>query len=283
MPIFYDFLLGADPEFYMRTNDGILASADIYEEHGTDFNGRLGRDGGGVLFEIRPTPSVDPFDLVKEIRLILSKIKKSRNSYFTNIKSLHADTIVKFDRYNNTVGGHIHFGYGNLIDNENFPYSLNENSIVEKLGNYLGILLYAIEYRSEKHARRRGEYGGMFDYRSKHYGMEYRAPSSWLISPLMTTVSLCLAKTVFFQILNQNNFSFIRECPKVNVYDSGAYYKQYDLYLRDNFDKIFESLSKMTLYPMYKSYLDIIPVLYKNDRSWYTEKNVDLYKSWSIL
>ena len=60
-----NFKIGADPEFACidPTCDEIVESGENFSEED-----KVGADGGGVAFEIRPAPSTSPVAVVRNIR-----------------------------------------------------------------------------------------------------------------------------------------------------------------------------------------------------------------------
>ncbi len=245
-----DFKMGADPEFLAIDSYGNLIQADDYG----DGHSPLGCDGNGILFEARPIPDYNPINVVNNIHKIFSH------------STFHHPTLSKCEwragsaYQGQTIGGHIHFGIKDLRSR------FGSGRFCRVLSEYVGALTLLLEDKEESLARRITHgYGGSEDYRNQDYGIEYRTPSSWLVSPYITAATLCLAKIVASNIIN--NPKFYREHPcQFDTY-TFSNHKVEDIKL--HFDKIWKEIQQMPLYPLYKGYLEIFPILIKSERSWF--------------
>lgn len=268
-----DFTLGADPEFLVVNQDGREQPAEYYRGY-RKYGRRLGQDGGRSLFEIRPAPSKDPLEIVYNIRNVFEKMKS--DVFFANGKIL----ALPYENANgNTMGGHIHFGGKHIRKIYYDSYEGRENyEFLYYLANYFGSICHLIDHSQIKHRLLDG-YGGLLDYRDQNHGFEYRTPSSWLSSPEYTTVVMCLAKVVAFEMLNTDYKKH-----KLPLSD----YKIRDVCHRDSafsntraFPKIWSNITKMSLYPMYEEYLSVIPDLVKNKKT-LIPAETDIFKNWQI-
>ncbi len=243
-----DFTMGGDPEFLALNEYGGIMNAERYGNG----NDPLGCDGNGVLFEVRPAPDKNPINLVNKIHKIFSH------------STYHHPTLSRYEwragsAYGNQLmGGHIHFGI------RDYSSRFSSGRFCSLLSEYVGALTLLLEDKEEA-LERRTEYGACDAYRSQNYGVEYRTPSSWLVSPYITAGTLCLAKIVVSNILNNpafiNNHNF-----RLNHYD----FTNHDVEkVRKFFPMIWADIQKMPLYPLYKNYLEIFPTLINNQRSWF--------------
>ncbi len=252
-----EFKLGADPEFCCVDGE-VLYNANNFSTL-TD-SSELGRDGSGVPLEVRPNPEVEPLNLVKNIGEIFKRaILKEPD--LTNYE-WRAGAVVK----EHPTGGHIHFGIKDIYDDiQRAAYYLDQ---------YVGATSLLLENPVEGKKRRYNfNYGKRCDHRAQHHGMEYRVPSSWIMSPKSASAILCLSKTVMFEIIKGTNLQLIggteydiNECRLDNI--------------RNNFGSIWKDIKKMTLYPKYKKELDAIYTWVKNKQTW--ESKLDMKQAWKL-
>ncbi|GAA4701501.1 putative amidoligase domain-containing protein [Brevibacillus fulvus] len=179
-----EIVLGADPEFALRQRSGEMALASDYFGK----RGKVGCDSTRYreelalnqwpLVEIRPDPSPDPAELTSRIeealQLAAARIDKREVEWLAGG--------MPFAGY--PTGGHIHFS--------GIPLHFG---LLRQLDAYLAVPLVLAE--DEGCRRRRPRYGFLGDVREKDYGgFEYRTLPSWLVSPLITSGVLSLAKLV---------------------------------------------------------------------------------------
>ncbi|RTK99471.1 MAG: hypothetical protein EKK57_09445 [Proteobacteria bacterium] len=268
-----DFTLGADPEFLAVNHYGAEKSAENYRGY-RKYGKKIGQDGGGSLFEIRPAPSKDPLEIVYNIRNVFDKMKC--DDFFTEGKIV---AVPYETRNHNTMGGHIHFGGEHIKKIYDDSYNgVDNHEYLFYLANYFGSICRLIDH-SEVKNRINGGYGGLLDYRSQNHGFEYRAPSTWLSSPEYTTVVMCLAKVVMFEILNTDykNHKLPLSTNRVHSF-FGVRGGLSDM---KSFSKIWSNITKMSLYPMYEEYLNVIPDLVKNKKT-LIPTETDIFKNWQI-
>lgn len=175
-------VLGADPEFILRRRStGRLVTANrFFPYRGTVGHDRLLRRsfGGRPLAELRPAPSEDPYQLLRNLRRAMRRaiLRTGRRIAFS-AGSLPFASL--------PIGGHIHFS--NISFTTDFLWALDV---------YLGIPLLLLDH-PVRASRRRRRYGYLGDFRfQRHGGFEYRTLPSWIISPTIALAVLCLAKTI---------------------------------------------------------------------------------------
>ena len=162
-------LLGADPEFCLIDEHGTIVTAS--RALSMNMRAKFGPDGGGECAEIRPTPADTPRGLAASIRRTLAR-GYERYGY-----SMVAGTGSDLGY---PTGGHLHL----QLEPENVdPHVLDV---------YIGLPLAALEPEVGRSWRRK-MYGRWGDIRSQNWGLEYRTPSSWLVSPATTLFASALA------------------------------------------------------------------------------------------
>ena len=209
--------IGADPEFFLIDKHGRVKKA----KHVPFFNKvgekqRIGRDGGRIPVEIRPPPfTITKLPLfIHEIEDILREISLFCNKKGYTIRAGASDEY-KDDSY--AIGGHFHLGsnklhhvgnqrsgrymsydeYTNNIrrerEQERQKYrhqellqKQNTNKMVRVFDTYfIPLTLFLIDL-DEIYNRRYNGYGILGDYRRQKWGIEYRTPYSFIISPFLT-------------------------------------------------------------------------------------------------
>ena len=180
------------------------------------------------------------------------------------------------------LGGHIHLGFDINIDKDTFA---------QYLSFFCGIPLtlitdtekkYTIDNISERDVRHnKGQYGQYGGYREKDYGVEFRMPSSWLVSPQVTIGVLSLAYVV--------GYEFIAKSPNEQHIWNDIFKEKYrvypgnyiDLYKRQSWDIIQDyftniklEIQQMELYPIYKEYIDYILDMIDRKQTWHSERNI---------
>lgn len=273
----FDFTIGADPEFTCRSRGRAIHADNFFvaldrrrgSGDGTEPNvitdERFGMDGSGRPFEVRPAPSTDPLEVVENISAIFrGAVAADRRLLGYQWKAGSADG-------QEPLGGHIHFG-----TKPGGVQLMEDKDVAHLLDTYLGSLLVLIEGQAGARRRRCG-YGGAGDFRNQHYGVEYRTPGSWLVSPYVAAACLCLGKAVVAEALNFNHDSLIADdhAGFAGMIDS------YDVFgLRDVFPKIWDSITRLGLYQEYKPYIDVLYFLVKNQLTW--QPRVGMKAAWGI-
>lgn len=188
-------LIGADPEFLIYdVNGNIIPATNVLS-----YAGAMGVDGNGYLGELRPVPSRDPIELVKNIRSILTN-----TTYQSVVKnfSLRSACYVKSPARNLAVGGHIHIGNPSedkfSKDDKNTYLFPVMNKILDELIAIPMLCLDGME--KSKDRRIRAGYGRFGDYRiatDSSPRIEYRTLSGmWLIHPVIAKAVISITKQV---------------------------------------------------------------------------------------
>ncbi|SEN43259.1 putative amidoligase domain-containing protein [Lihuaxuella thermophila] len=253
-------VLGADPEFVMKSPKGHLLMASNY----FPTRGRIGCDAiwmganhaNKPLVEIRPEPTSDPRTIV--VRIYQGLLQAAKKMHHSPAKWLAGNM-----PYNGfPLGGHIHFS-GIRPDFK----------MLRALDNYLSLLLVVVE--DERGKGRRPKYGFLGDFRyQKHGGFEYRTPPSWLVSPTLTKGVFVTAKLIVA------NYRTLKYNPLADFAIQQAYYT-------GDKDKIFnlvpvlwEDLKKLDDYQLYKKYLDEFYRYLTSGITW--DETQDFRKYWRI-
>jgi hypothetical protein len=253
-------MIGADPEFVMRSNKGNLLLASKY----FPIHGKVGCDAIWLgqnrshkpLVEVRPAPSSDPRVLVGRIYHCLTYAAKK-------VAHVPCSWLAGGMPHNGfPIGGHIHFSgieptFG----------------ILRALDNYLTLPLMMAE--DEKGVLRRPKYGYLGDFRVKnHGGFEYRTPPSWLVSPTLTKGVLAAAKVI---VLNHHKLKLNPlNDPDLQI----AYYKGD----KDSFTfwilLLCEELKDLDDYDQYEKYLDPYFEYLKSGKTW--DETRDFRRAWRL-
>ncbi|MCR8641625.1 hypothetical protein NV379_03050 [Paenibacillus sp. N1-5-1-14] len=230
------FLLGADPEFLLMNEQGKVVAASNYMERA----GEVGCDAIVLrgqrlilpLAELRPEPSAEPRELVRNLRrtmLVAAEIIDNQA-----LKWIAGGMPVK----GFPLGGHIHFS-GVML----------QSSLLRTLDNYLALPLFMIE--NDLDLRRRPRYGSLGDFRRQpHGGFEYRTLPSWLGSPTVTKGVLALAKLIG---LNHRRLQ-VRPLDQVDV--QRHFYQGKKDQLVGYVQKLWQELELLPDYERYSTYLE---------------------------
>jgi len=182
--------LGGDPEFELL-KDGRLIEAR--ETEYSSLGEAIGRDGAGYQIELRPEPSTNPQELVRNIRSLLRELYS--NGY---------DVSATGDIH--PLGGHIHFGL-----------SIRPEDVevyVEALDDFIGRPTQILSGK----ARQNSEYGRLGDYRLQPHGFEYRTvPTAVWSHPRMAQITLTMAKALVQSLANGKVLEYNEE-PTVEDY-----------------------------------------------------------------
>ena len=262
---------------------------NLNEYIGTNFcTTKLGCDGQSALGEMRPKHGNNPIEHFNEI---LELMEQLNDLLVPEIVCYEDELQVKAGAYQGSrdfekflLGGHIHLG---------FKADISIDSLGQYLSFFCGIPLtlitdtenlyyFEMNMESERNIRHKrkqyGEYGG---YREKPYGIEFRMPSSWLVSPQITIGALSLAYIVAYEFINQKRtYGFMwseRFNEKYRVSPNNyiiLYKKQNWKIIQENFEPIKLEIQQMELYPKYKDYIDYIFDMIDNNETWQAERNI---------
>lgn len=271
-----DFTIGADPEFCCITESSNVVRADAILPWSA-MEDALGIDGSGFCLEARPYPSVDPLQVVRNIHDILLNWSGSHNV-------VHYKWIAGSRWGSNALGGHIHFGIKTC---KSSGEAYNASSF---LSQYLAPLSILIEKHSDARFRRISrQYGYPTDYRTNHHGFEYRTPSSWITSPYIAAAHLCLAKALMYDYLfvKTKRFPIFFALPSLDEIQNAGEVSSEVLrpYMHREmchsyFNDIWRQVTQLTLYPLYKAYIDIFHYLITNKLTWFPK--CSMREAWGI-
>ena len=133
----------------------------------------MGLDGNDEIAELRPGFSTSPIDLTAKIRTVL-EYGHEQNPDLEFYAGHYVDSY--------PIGGHIHLGVE------------ANNDIIDGLDIVLSSLSNVIDDEEQVVQRRETGYGKKKSYRNKSYGLEYRTPGSFLLSPTIALITFTLAK-----------------------------------------------------------------------------------------
>jgi hypothetical protein len=209
----YEFLLGCDPEVFVKNAKGEFVSAHgmipgTKTEPLKVRNGMVQVDGMALEFGIDPAATKEEF--VYRVNDVLSQLKEMLpEGYSLSISSIasfsdevmkaqpeealelgcdpdySAYTLDKNPRPNlpnpnlRSAGGHVHIGWGTGFPHRDPKHIAACAALAAEMDYYLG----AASLAWDRDALRRSIYGGAGAFRPKPYGMEYRSGSNqWLKS-----------------------------------------------------------------------------------------------------
>lgn len=261
-----EITLGADPEMILTDHQGNLLhghwTCTRFDPAGRN---KFGQDTGGRTLELRPTPSPDPRQVVTRLKNIM-KYACRKHPDLLNYKAT-AGSMAGYP-----LGGHIHLG---------IPYEHRKyiSELVQALDYFLAIPLFLLEKPAEM--RERGGYHNFGAYNGKDFGVEYRTPSSWLVSKGVALGTMCVAKIVGQEFVNRRQWV-------TALIDKRMDYRTWrDLYLafeqapfRSWLPDIQSKLSRFPLFPLYKSEVCFLWWLLKEKKTWDTEKSI--FEKWKI-
>ncbi|MAT59916.1 MAG: hypothetical protein CMF23_18230 [Ignavibacteriae bacterium] len=172
------FTIGCDPELVCRRNGQFVHAHHYFKQ-----NSSFGLDGNNSICELRPGYSESPLDLTAKIQLVL-EYGHDKHPELEFYSGQYVDDY--------PIGGHIHLSV----------------SPTDKLIDSLDTVLYSfsncIDDKDQRYKRERTGYGKRKSYRRKSYGIEYRTPGSWLLSPTTALVTFTLAKLTTLGVTEDN-------------------------------------------------------------------------------
>ncbi|WP_010273612.1 putative amidoligase domain-containing protein [Paenibacillus senegalensis] len=253
-------LLGADPEFILRSPNGKVIPASRF----MDKSGNVGCDAVVLrgrrlihpLVEIRPEPAETPGKLLDNI-----------HSGLVQAKDLIADDALEWLSGGMPVkgiplGGHIHFS-GIWL----------HSGLVRKLDNYLTLPAALLEDKGSH--QRRPLYGYLGDCRRKlHGGFEYRTLPSWLLSPEITAGVLTLA------FLLAENYRYLRQEPLAESRVQQAFYRGNRKELLNVVAPLWKELEELPAYSAHSKQLDALKqVLFAASAP---DSSLDFRRNWKL-
>ncbi len=172
------FTLGADPELICFRNGQFVPAHNFFKS-----NSSFGLDGCESTAEIRPGYSESPIDLTSKIYQILD---------YGHDK--HPDLQFFAGHYVEglSLGGHTHLSIDPIPE------------VIDALDIVLGSFSNCIDDKVQRQKRERSGYGKRGSFRRKSWGMEYRFPGSFLLSPSVTLVHFTLSKLAVIGVLEDH-------------------------------------------------------------------------------
>lgn len=172
------FTLGADPELILHRNGQFVPAHNFFKS-----NSSLGLDGCESTAEIRPGYSESPIDITSKIYQILDY----GHDKYPDLEFFAGHYV---DDY--SIGGHTHLSI------EPIP------EVIDALDIVLGSFSNCVDDKIQRQKRERSGYGKKGAYRRKSWGMEYRFPGSFLLSPSVTLVHFTLSKLAVIGVLEDH-------------------------------------------------------------------------------
>lgn len=253
----------------------------------------IGCDGQSALGELRPKHGNDPIEHFNEI---LKLIEELSDLLSPEIVCYKEDLQIKAGAYQGDkefetfqLGGHIHLGCNKYIkvlywgEYLSFFCGIPLTLITDNEKKFYG----NVSERDVRH--KEGQYGVYGTYRTKDYGIEFRMPSSWLVSPQVTIGALSLAYVVGNEFINhlKNATELIWEKIfndkyEIKTYNYIHWYNNQNwVLLQGEFEPIKLEIQQMELYPKYKEYIDYILDMIDNNETWHSEG--DILPRWAEL
>ncbi len=259
----YQVVIGADPEFALRTMDGEMgiASRFVGRQGTVGYDAARLREEAGLtshhpLVELRPEPAAEPAALFANLYRAMRRAAREISD--SSLEWLAGG--MPFDGY--PLGGHIHFSGVEPTF-----------SLIRKLDAYLCLPLAMIE--DDGCRRRRPRYGFLGDVRQKaHGGFEYRTLPSWLVSPHVTRGVLALAKLVA-----SNHWRLSQE-PLRDVRLQQAYYTGDKAALRPVVADLWKELEILPMYARYRRELDRLAADVFAGKAWPADH--DVRRAWKL-
>ncbi len=254
------FKLGADPEFnYTFQQKRIIAQTLLKNafKGKREANmgylignaGNLGWDGNSATAEIRPNPSEEPKQLVKNIGKLLAAASKPAKLFQLSTLSNSAP-----------VGGHVHF---ELKENSSDLSRAQLINIHKKLATYFLPLMMG-ENKINLRLRMNQNYGTMKDGRSENgITYEFRTPSAeWLTTPKICEGTICFLGALWHEIIaNPSTFTkdpIIYKTEKQGMAIQEMIISDYNPMADMLLGQIKRSVKKFEFYETFKEQIDYI-------------------------
>lgn len=255
-------VLGADPEFIMRRQNGGIIYASNYFPYlgpvGSDEQGSHLRRGHRPIAEIRPGPTESPDVLVRRIRYLLKRAM--RRSPQRGVRWHAGSAPVR----SYPIGGHIHLSRISLT-----------TEIIRAFDNYLALPVVMIE--DPRRARmRRPKYGHLGEFRwGRHGGFEYRTPSSWIVSPDISLAILHLARLIAL------NYEYLPKDIFVSPEICRMFYNADQDNLRRHFHNAWRDIIALPQYNQIEEEIAPLYDLIKEEKTW-VEMD-DIRVNWGLI
>ncbi|NOU96988.1 hypothetical protein GC093_27735 [Paenibacillus sp. LMG 31456] len=253
-------MLGADPEFLLRNEQGKVIFASRFLEK----EGSVGCDAIVLpgfrkvypLAELRPEPSHDVGQLIINLRRTMQLA--SRHIQDESLQWIAGGMPVK----GFPLGGHLHFS-GTWLNSE----------LLRVMDNYLALPLILLEDATT--GNRKPKYGYLGDFRRKRYGgFEYRVLPSWLVSPTVAKGVFAMAKLV------ADHYALLPARPLNDLALQEAYYEGDKSRIRPLIPGLWGDLMRLPAYRKYEKYLTPIKSMLLRQEGW--NEQGDIRRGWKI-
>ncbi|NOU99079.1 putative amidoligase domain-containing protein [Paenibacillus planticolens] len=253
-------MLGTDPEFLLLSPQGQVVFADRFltrvGEVACDAIVLSGHRLILPLAELRPQPSTDPRELVKNLQSAMQIAARS----ITDESLAWLSGGMPVGGY--PLGGHIHFSRCWLSVH-----------LLRALDNYLALPLILIEGDTTR--QRRPRYGFLGDFRKKsHGGFEYRTLPSWMQSPLITRGVFALAALI------ADNYWLLTRQPLQDPEIEAAYYRGDKQRLQRVVARLWQDIEQLKGYEVHAAVLDRFRARMASMEPW--NERDDIRKAWKI-
>ncbi len=193
--------IGCDPELVCRLNGKFTDVSKYFRPRSS-----MGLDGNESIAEIRPGLSESPIDLTAKIKSVL----EYGNEKHPELEFYSGHYV---DGY--PIGGHIHISVAPT------------DELIDSLDTVLYSFSECIDDKEQREKRKTSGYGSRKSHSKKYYGLEYRTPGSWLLSPSIALVTLTLAKLTTIGVL-EDRLDFVK---LKGEQDARTFMKNYEDYL----------------------------------------------------
>lgn len=272
--------IGSDIEFGLvdrESGDVISAERTFGGDHEEARKHAVGWDGHSTTGEMRPKPFISGnfTPMYKSIFEALEYINKVLEKNVIVVAGCATQ-----NRSNEPIGGHIHFGN---VDNKLMK------DMLPRLDLYLALPLMLMENKEHALTRRSGGgYGRLSNSgdtarrKSLHDGFEYRTPSSYILTPGMTKITMALSDIVlrgtmmgrlpvFYKMSNDSNHYL--GCNK-------DYFKKKKIDGELVVDKIFKEILKFNFSKRYKMYIYSLKGAIQRGHVW--DEDNDILPKWGL-
>lgn len=266
---FLDFEIGSDPEFRIK---GMRASQYVPNL------GKFGTDGpNSQVAELRPDPCFCPLNHALKVQ------EAFRQGWQKYAPIRTADWLAGSYPEGKPLGGHIHF---------NSSYKENMDIKLDTLDKFLAPVILMLEDTGDAQKRRGTEYGQLGTenrgFSQQPYGgFEYRSPASWLVSKMITSGTLCLAKALMFEVHNKTlmeKFTKLLKFIKKDEKFKSAYRtcdKRFFAPVIPTIYRVVRNLRYIKYHKEYMPYINHLFQLISQGRTW--NDKMDLKKRWNII
>lgn len=286
----FPFTIGADPELNIVTREKKVNAQKLLmklykEDHDMTDNddgfvirtnnkkfGSIGWDGHPETAEIRPEPSKSPYEVVENIKHIMTSLSEKIKLFDLNTLSEHG-----------AIGGHIHLGIRNLLDSSN-----RRNEFHRKLASFYLPILQSQNLVNIQTRMAGGIYGDINDFRVENETYEFRTPTAeWLITPDIAVATLTYIATVAHEIINHpRNFNKAKEVissnRRQNKNAQDFILSGHPLFCRELTKEVKKHIKTFEFYEPYKKEIDFV---LSNQRIVNEKKKAEylVNKGWSIF